>query len=79
MTMPSIADQTLQQLGGRGSVLARQRREHVELDGLLEELQQTGGTEQDEVLTRVWRLVFRHAWRPCCGRSSGASCPMVKS
>ena len=60
--MPSIAEQTLEQLGGRGSVLARQRRDHIELDGLLEQLQQTPGTEQDEVLTRIWRLVFRHAY-----------------
>ncbi len=60
--MPSIAEQTLEQLGGHGSVLARQRRDHIELDGLLEQLQQTAGTEQDEVLTRIWRLVFRHAY-----------------
>ncbi len=60
--MPSIAEQTLEQLGGRGSVLASQRRDHIELDGLLEQLQQTAGTEQDEVLTRIWRLVFRHAY-----------------
>ena len=60
--MPSIAEQTLEQLGGGSSVLARQRRDHIELDGLLEQLQQTAGTEQDEVLTRVWRLVFRHAY-----------------
>ena len=60
--MPSIAEQTLEQLGGRGSVLARQRRDHIELDGLLERLQQSDGSEQDEVLTRIWRLVFRHAY-----------------
>jgi hemerythrin-like domain-containing protein len=65
--MTSIAEQTLEQLGGRGSVLVRQRRDHIEVDGLLEQLQleqlqQTAGTEQDEALTRVWRLVFRHAY-----------------
>lgn len=60
--MPSIADQTVEQLGGRSSVLARERRDHIELDGLLEELEQTGGVEQGEILTRIWRLVFRHAY-----------------
>lgn len=61
-TVPSIAEQTLEQLGGRGSVLARQRRDHVELESLLQRLQQTTGTEQGDVLTRIWRLVFRHAY-----------------
>jgi hypothetical protein len=60
--MPSLAEQTIEQLGGHGSVLARQRRDHVDLDGLLELLQQTSGTAQDEVLTSIWRLVFRHAY-----------------
>ncbi len=60
--MASIAEQTIEQLGGHGSVLARQRRDHIELDGLLGRLQQTAGDEQDEVLTRIWRLVFRHAY-----------------
>jgi hemerythrin superfamily protein len=60
--MTSVAEQTVEQLGGHGSVLARQRRDHVELDGLLGLLQQTSGRAQDEVLTSVWRLVFRHAY-----------------
>ncbi len=60
--MPSIAGQTVEQLGGRSSVLARQCRDHIELDGLLDQLQQTVGTAQDEVLTRIWRLVFPHAY-----------------
>ncbi|MCU1619682.1 MAG: Hemerythrin cation binding domain protein, partial [Modestobacter sp.] len=34
----SIADQTIDELGGRGSVLVRQRNDHVELDRLLHEL-----------------------------------------
>ena len=58
----SIADQTVEQLGGPGSVLARQRRDHVELDALLQRLRATTGAEQDEVLTRVCRLVFSHAF-----------------
>jgi hypothetical protein len=60
--MTSIADQTVDELGGPGSVLVRQRDDHTELDALLERLQRTSGHEQDEVLTRTWRLVFRHAY-----------------
>jgi hypothetical protein len=60
--MTSIAEQTVEELGGRTSVLARQRRDHIKLNKLLEQLQQTRGTAQDEVLTRIWRLVFRHAY-----------------
>ncbi|MCW2666107.1 MAG: Hemerythrin cation binding domain protein, partial [Frankiales bacterium] len=58
----SIADQTVEELGGPGSVLARQRRDHVELDGLLTRLAGTSGPAQDEVLQRVCRLVFSHAF-----------------
>jgi hemerythrin superfamily protein len=58
----SIADQTVEELGGPGSVLARQRRDHVELDRLLHELDGTTGRAQEEVLTRIDRLVFSHAF-----------------
>jgi len=58
----SIADQTVEELGGPGSVLVRQRRDHVELDRLLHELEGTQGTAQEEVLQRVDRLVFAHAF-----------------
>jgi hemerythrin superfamily protein len=58
----SIADQTVEELGGPGSVLVRQRKEHVELDGLLHELDGTTGTEQERVLRRINRLVFSHAF-----------------
>ena len=58
----SIALQTPDELGGDGSLLVRQRRDHAELDRLLLELQQTVGTEQDAVLTRLARLVFPHAY-----------------
>ncbi len=58
----SIADQTVEELGGAGSVLARQRRDHVELDRLLHELDGTTGRAQEEVLTRIDRLVFSHAF-----------------
>ena len=58
----TIADQTEAELGGRGSVLARQRRDHVALDELLGRCASTTGDEQLEVLNRVYRLVFAHAF-----------------
>ncbi|SNR95175.1 Hemerythrin superfamily protein [Geodermatophilus pulveris] len=58
----SIADQSLSELGGPGSVLARQRADHVRLDRLLHELDGTTGRAQEEVLTRIDRLVFSHAF-----------------
>jgi hemerythrin superfamily protein len=58
----SIADQTEEELGGPGSVLVRQRRDHIDLDRLLRELEGTTGREQEEVLTRIDRLVFSHAF-----------------
>ncbi|MGX5654187.1 hemerythrin domain-containing protein [Geodermatophilus nigrescens] len=58
----SIADQTEAELGGPGSVLVRQRKDHVELDRLLHELDGTTGRQQEEVLTRIDRLVFSHAF-----------------
>ncbi|MGY1638998.1 hemerythrin domain-containing protein [Geodermatophilus sp. SYSU D00742] len=58
----SIADQTVEELGGPGSVLARQRRDHIELDRLLQELDGTTGRAQEEVLIRIDRLVFSHAF-----------------
>jgi hemerythrin superfamily protein len=58
----SIAQQTVDELGGPGSVLVRQRDDHVELDRLLQELDGTSGTAQEEVLTRIDRLVFSHAF-----------------
>src|SRR3954447_9233110 len=62
-TVPrSIAHQTRHELGGPGSVLARQREDHVELDRLLKELDGTTGSDQEEVLERIDRLVFSHAF-----------------
>jgi hemerythrin superfamily protein len=58
----TIADQTEDELGGPGSVLVRQRKDHVELDGLLHELDGATGTAQEEVLNRIDRLVFSHAF-----------------
>jgi hemerythrin superfamily protein len=58
----SIAQQTVDELGGPGSVLVRQRDDHIELDRLLTELDGTTGPAQEEVLTRIDRLVFSHAF-----------------
>ena len=58
----SIAHQTIDELGGAGSVLARQRADHVELDRLLHELDGSTGSAQEEVLGKIDRLVFSHAF-----------------
>ena len=60
--MTSLAEQTVQQLGGAGSVLARQKRDHVRLNELLGLIRSTTGAEQDEALTQMCRLVFTHAF-----------------
>ncbi|GAA2724208.1 hypothetical protein CAE01nite_09670 [Cellulomonas aerilata] len=58
----SIAHQTEAELGGRLSVLTRQRADHIELDRLLRRLGGTTGAAQDAVLQRLYRLVFPHAF-----------------
>ena len=58
----SLADQTESELGGPGSVLTRQRRDHVRLDELLHQLDGATGRAQEEVLQRIDRLVFAHAF-----------------
>ena len=58
----SIADQSVHELGGQLSVLTRQRRDHAELDRLLERLAGTTGAAQGQVLLRIHRLVFPHAF-----------------
>jgi hemerythrin superfamily protein len=58
----SIADQTVEELGGPSSVLVRQRTDHVQLDRLLHELGGTTGTAQERVLRKIERLVFSHAF-----------------
>ncbi|SDG11736.1 Hemerythrin superfamily protein [Blastococcus aurantiacus] len=60
--MRSIADQTEEELGGPGSVLVRQRRDHIALDRLLHDLDGATGAAQEEVLNRIDRLVFSHAF-----------------
>jgi len=58
----SLAEQDVTGLGGRVSVLARQKADHVRLDALLHELGATPAAEQDDVLRRIYRLVFPHAF-----------------
>jgi len=58
----SLAEQDVAQLGGRLSVLTRQKRDHVRLDELLHELDATPPAGQDAVLRRIYRLVFPHAF-----------------
>jgi iron-sulfur cluster repair protein YtfE (RIC family) len=58
----SIADQTVEELGGPTSVLTRQRTDHIELDRLLHEVDGTTGTDQERVLRKIDRLVFSHAF-----------------
>ncbi len=60
--MASIADQSIPQLGGRLSVLARQRADHIELDRLLHRLEQEPHDRQRAVLLDLYRLVFPHAF-----------------
>ena len=59
---PSLTGQTVDQLGGRASLLVRQRRDHAELDRLLQVVADSRGSEQDAALTRLGRLVFPHAY-----------------
>jgi hemerythrin superfamily protein len=61
----TIADQTLSQLGGRSSILARQRADHAQLDRLMaraRETVETGGVAHQVALRAVARLVFTHAF-----------------
>jgi hemerythrin superfamily protein len=58
----SVAHQSVAQLGGPVSVLVRQKKDHVTLNALLEELDSATGAAQDEVLVRIYRLVFPHAF-----------------
>jgi hemerythrin superfamily protein len=61
----TIADQTVEQLGGRTSILARQRADHARLDRLMQRARDTekqGGVAHQVALRAVARLVFTHAF-----------------
>jgi hemerythrin superfamily protein len=59
---PSIAQQTDEQLGGPGSVLVRQRRDHERLDQLFTRFAAVARTDQPGVLREINQLVFSHAF-----------------
>lgn len=59
---PSIAAQSVEQLGGPQSVFVRQRADHARLDELLDRIEATSGDEQDAAITAMCRLVFPHAF-----------------
>jgi hemerythrin superfamily protein len=58
----SIAEQTVNELGGGRSILVRQKRDHVELDRLLGEIDGATGAPRQEYLNQLCRLVFPHAF-----------------
>jgi hemerythrin superfamily protein len=61
----TIADQRMGQLGGRLSILARQRADHEKLDALMARARATldeGGTAHSRALRAMARLVFTHAF-----------------
>ncbi|MFD5271640.1 hemerythrin domain-containing protein [Streptomyces sp. NPDC058335] len=61
--MTTIAEQTVEELGGRESILARQRRDHVEMDRLMSEHQtMADGEGRERVLKEIVQLVFSHAF-----------------
>lgn len=59
----TIEDQTVEQLGGEGSVLVRQRRDHAQMDRLMDRHQALqDGAERERVLRELVQLVFSHAF-----------------
>ncbi|MBF6269271.1 hemerythrin domain-containing protein [Nocardia farcinica] len=58
----SLADQTETELGGARSVLTMQRRDHQNLEALLERIGSSAGDERAAALTELCRLVFPHAF-----------------
>jgi hemerythrin superfamily protein len=64
-TAETIADQPVARLGGRTSILARQRADHARLDRLMARARATaddGGIAHQVALRAVARLVFTHAF-----------------
>ena len=58
----SLAEQTVEELGGPMSLLVKQRADHAELDRRLERVAATRGGEQDRALRALYRLSFPHAF-----------------
>jgi hypothetical protein len=62
LQLASISDQDTTEMGGRGSVLARQKRDHMRLGGLLRRLGDAPADDQPGLLLDIYRLVFPHAF-----------------
>ncbi|MDN3296360.1 hemerythrin domain-containing protein [Streptomyces ficellus] len=58
----SLAEQTTDELGGERSVLARQRRDHVALDRLMNDYWAAAEPERARLLKKFTQLVFSHAF-----------------
>ncbi|WP_411104913.1 hemerythrin domain-containing protein [Streptomyces sp. cmx-4-9] len=60
----SIAQQSVQQLGGQSSILARQRRDHADLDRLMHLYESAGlpQRERQKTLRDIFQLTFSHAF-----------------
>lgn len=60
----TIRDQTVEQLGGQGSVLARQRRDHAEIDRLMDRYHAADGDDEERarIFGELTQLVFSHAF-----------------
>jgi hypothetical protein len=58
----SLANQSVDELGGPHSVLVRQKRDHVELDRLITAVDESHGAQRREISNRLCRLVFPHAF-----------------
>lgn len=60
--MRSLGNQNVDELGGRRCILYRQKTDHGRLESMLDRLPETSGEERDELLNRICRLVFTHAF-----------------
>ncbi|MEG8274996.1 hemerythrin domain-containing protein [Streptomyces sp. AHA2] len=59
----TIEDQSVEELGGESSVLARQRRDHAEMDRLMDRYRSLpAGEDREKVLKDLVQLVFSHAF-----------------
>ncbi|MFD0318206.1 hemerythrin domain-containing protein [Streptomyces flavalbus] len=59
----TIREQSVAQLGGPSSVLARQRRDHAEMDRLMDRYRTLAyGEDRERILREAVQLVFSHAF-----------------
>ncbi|MGW8066544.1 hemerythrin domain-containing protein [Streptomyces ziwulingensis] len=61
---PSISGQDAARLGGEGSILVRQRRDHAELDAMMKRYRAmtTAPAERSRLWQKIVQLVFSHAF-----------------